>query len=310
MCIKGGIILTLETLKYNKKELLELFRSVGEEIYKDIKGKKSPITKMNTEIKKITERLVKPVIDDIDLSNEERLDKILRVHYCSYIAMIEFRNRMRPYEYMDFTRRIGELWEPFCKLCWTYTSEEGIADIIPPTFDEAKTQLLSELNVFIETTSLTEEEKKELDRYLGLMWELIASGDIKLESDLHFVKEESSEYSVKYNVDFKSGFNSNEKGNTNRLLMVGSIYKKLDPNYENIILVRAEESENNHYLQTLKNSSQWNVFCGQETYDKIEELTGFPLKSWIKHNIDWENDLDSETIDYLKRNNLNQYLRW
>ncbi|AOZ89330.1 hypothetical protein BK049_11915 [Bacillus xiamenensis] len=294
-----------ENLKYTKPELLELFRTVGSRIYEEIKGKKTQITKMNTELKKVTEALVKPVVEDIDLTNEERLDKILMVYYCSYIVMIEFRNRMRPYEYMDFTRRVGELWEPFCKLCWKYSSEEGIADIIPPTFDEAKVQLLTDLNTFIETTSLTEEQTQELNRYLELMWELIASGEIKLESDLHFEKD-----GVKYNVDFKSGFNSNEKGNTNRLLMVGSIYKKLDPSYENLLLVRAEESENNHYLQTLKNSTQWNVFCGQETYDKIEELTGFPLKSWIKHNIDWENDLDIETINYLRENRLNQYLRW
>jgi hypothetical protein len=295
----------IQFIDYTKAELSEFFRSVGEDIYEVIKGKKSSITKMNSEIKKVTQKLIKPIVEDIDLSNEERLDKILLVHYCSYIVMIEFRNRMRPYEYMDFTRRIGELWEPFCKLCWKYSSEEGIADVIPPTFEEAKIQLLTELNSFIETTSLTNDQKHDLNRYLDLMWELVASGDIKLEGDLHFEKD-----GVKYNVDFKSGFNSNEKGNTNRLLMVGSIYKKLDPNYENIILVRSEESENNHYLQTLKNSSQWNVYCGQETYDKIEELTGFPLKSWIRQNIDWENDLDSETIEYLTENKLNQYLRW
>ncbi|MGN4425972.1 hypothetical protein ACTFQN_19370 [Bacillus cereus group sp. MYBK30-1] len=297
--------MALETLSYTKVELLDLFRTVGANIYEEIKGKKDATTKLNTELKKITRKLVKPVVENAELTNEERLDKILMVYYCSYIVMIEFRNRMRPYEYMDFTRRIGELWEPFCKLCWSYTSEEGVTDIIPPTFDEAKLKLLTDLNSFIDTTSLLDAEKRELDKYLELMWELIASGDIKLKSDLHFEKD-----GVKYNVDFKSGFNSNEKGNTNRLLMVGIIYKKLDPEYENIILVRAEENENNHYLQTLKNSTQWNVYCGQETYDKIEELTGFPLKSWIRHNIDWENDLDSETIKYLRENNLNQYLRW
>ncbi|MCY8344316.1 hypothetical protein MOC99_01085 [Bacillus haynesii] len=295
----------IENLTYKKADLLNLLRAVGTDIYEEVKGKKNQITKMNTKFKKITERLIKAVVENTELSNEERLDKILMVYYCSYIVMIEFRNRMRPYEYMDFTRRVGELWEPFCKLCWKYTSEEGIADTIPPTFDEAKLQLLKDLHSFIDTISLTEDQKQELNRYLELMWELVASGEIKLESDLHFEKA-----GIKYNVDFKSGFNSNEKGNTNRLLMVGSIYKKLDPNYENIILVRAEESENNHYLQTLKNSTQWNVYCGQETYDKIEELTGFPLKSWINQNIDWENDLDSETIGYLRRNNLNQYLRW
>ncbi|HDR7340988.1 TPA: hypothetical protein QCW93_001267 [Bacillus toyonensis] len=295
----------LQTLSYTKVELLELFRSVGAEIYEEIQGNKNPITKMNAELKKITQTLVKPVVENTELTNEERLDKILMVYYCSYIVMIEFRNRMRPYEYMDFTRRIGELWEPFCKLCWSYTSEEGVAEIIPPTFDEAKLQLLTNLNSFIDTTSLLDEQKQELNKYLELMWELIASGDIKLKSDLHFEKD-----GVKYNVDFKSGFNSNEKGNTNRLLMVGSIYKKLDSEYENIIFVRAEESENNHYLQTLKHSTQWNVYCGQETYDKIADLTGFPLKSWIRQNIDWENDLDRDTINYLRENNLNQYLRW
>lgn len=300
----------LEGFHYNKNELLDLFRKEGVEIYEHVKEMKNSTTQLNLRIRRFTERLIKPVIEHIELTNEEKLDIILRVHYCSYVIMIEFRNRIRPYEYMDFTRRIGELWEPFCKLCWTYTSEKGIADFIPPTFGEAKLQLLSELNAFIERTSLTDDEKLELDRYLDLMWELIASGDIKLESDLHFVKEESAKYSTKYNVDFKSGFNSNEKGNTNRLLMVGSIYQKLDPSYKNIMLVRAEESENNHYLQTLKNSNQWNVYCGQETYDKIKELTGFPLKSWITNNIDWENDLESETIGYLTKNNLNQYLRW
>lgn len=249
--------------------------------------------------------MIDPVIENLQLTNEERLNKILMVHYCSYIVMIELRNRVVPYEYMAFTRRIGELWEPFCKLCWKYTSEIGVADTIPPTFEEAKTQLLTNLNSFIETTALTDEEKKELETYLEPVWELVSSGGIQLKSDLHFEKD-----GVKYNVDFKSGFNSNEKGNTNRLLMVGSIFKKLDPNYENIILVRAEESENNHYLQTLKKSDQWNVYCGQETYDKIEELTGFPLKNWIQTNLNWGEDLDTETIDYLRTNLLDQYLRW
>ncbi|MDO7269042.1 hypothetical protein [Shouchella clausii] len=298
------------TDNYSKEKLLKIYRQVGEEVYQVVKDKPKPIDKWNNRIKKLTNSLLEPLIKDDELNNEQRLDKVLMVHYCSYVVMIEYRNRMRPYEYMDFTRRIGELWEPFCKLCWEYTSLKGIAETIPPKFEEAKQQLLGNLDEFLDSTSLTKEERQELNKYLDLMWELVASGEIKLESDLHFVKEDNASYSTKYNIDFKSGFNSNEKGNTNRLLMVGSIYKKLDPAYQNLLLVRAEESENNHYLQTLKNSSQWEVFCGQETYDKIEQLTGFPLKKWIQENINWENDLDKETINYLRENSLSQYLRW
>ncbi|CAM3160330.1 MULTISPECIES: hypothetical protein [Sporolactobacillus] len=294
-----------ENLSHSKEELLGLFRSECEEIFRNAGSDNSTIKKINSKVKQITKNLVQPVVNNTEHTNLERLDKILMIHYCSYIVMIEFRNRIRPYEYMDFTRRIGELWEPFCKLCWKYTSESGIAEVIPPSFEEAKLQLLSKLNAFIETTSLTAEEKKELNRYLDLMWELVASGEIQLKCDLHFEKD-----GIKYNIDYKSGFNSNEKGNTNRLLMVGSIFKKLNPNYVNIILVRAEENENNHYLQTLKNSNLWDVYCGHETYDKIEELAGYPLKDWIEHNIDWKNDLDNYTLDYLAENNLTQYLRW
>ncbi|MFT4417040.1 hypothetical protein ACLM5H_24570 [Fredinandcohnia humi] len=290
---------------FTKDILLSHFRELAQNTYDKNKTKKNLTTVMNTIIKRESQIIVNPIKDDESLSNNERLDKILLVYYCSYVVMIEFRNKIRPYEYMDFTRRIGELWEPFCKLCWEYTSLDDIAPFTPPKFDEAKRKLLVDLTTFMDTTSLTTDQKAELNKYLELMWELIASGEIKLESDLHFKKGE-----VKHNIDFKSGFNSNEKGNTNRLLMVGSIYKKLNPNYVNIILVRAEENENNHYLQTLKNSNIWSVYCGKETYIKIQELTGFPLKTWIEQNIDWENDLNKETIDYLKQNNLSQYLRW
>jgi hypothetical protein len=43
------------------------------------------------------------------------------------------------------------------------------------------------------------------------VWILVTSGEIKLELDLHFENGEND-----FVVDFKSGFSSNEKGNTNR----------------------------------------------------------------------------------------------
>jgi len=59
-------------------------------------------------------------------------------------------------------------------------------------------------------------------KYYRKVWALVTSGDVKLELDLHFIYK-----GKKFVVDLKSGFHSNEKGNTNRLLLVGAIYKNL-----------------------------------------------------------------------------------
>lgn len=53
-------------------------------------------------------------------SNEDLLNEILMATYASYIVMLEYRNKVWPYEYMAFARRIGELWEPFCKIPFEY----------------------------------------------------------------------------------------------------------------------------------------------------------------------------------------------
>ena len=118
------------------------------------------------------------------------------------------------------------------------------------------------------------------------------SGEIQLELDLHFIFE-----GKKYVVDFKSGFGSNEKGNTNRLLLVASIYKNLSESYKCLLFVRAEE--NNSYFNTLKNSGIWEAYCGSEAYVKIREYSGYDLKSWIDTNMDWANDFKPETIIFL-----------
>jgi hypothetical protein len=135
---------------------------------------------------------------------------------------------------------------------------------------------------------------------------LVTSGEIKLELDLHFRIGLG-----KFNVDFKSGFQSNEKGNTNRLLLVASIYKNIiGANNECMLFVRANEDDNNHHLQTLKKSGIWGVYCGNETYDKIHEYSGFNLAQWITENISWSEDLSQETHAYFEENGLTKYLTW
>ncbi|WP_373539394.1 hypothetical protein [Chamaesiphon sp.] len=237
---------------------------------------------------------------------DEILKNVLIVTYCSYVVMIEFRNMVWPYEYMAFSRRVGELWEPFCKLCFDYPVRTDVELYEPPLFSQVREQLQDEILQYIHNLNLSSIETTQLISYYDKVWSLVTSGEIKLELDLHFRISETN-----FNVDFKSGFQSNEKGNTNRLLLVASIYKNIiGSNNECILFVRANEDDNNHYLQILKKSGIWGVYCGTDTYFKIKEYSGFDLANWIENNISWNTDLSQETNDHFHQNDLNKYLVW
>ena len=224
------------------------------------------------------------------------------ITHASNVVMLEARNDVWPYEYMTFSRRIGELWEPFCKLCFSYPVK-NVELFIPPLFSEVKQKLSTEIDIYIDKLKISAGEKTQLRTYYNKVWGLVTSGDIKLELDLHFISENQ-----KFVVDFKSGFGSNEKGNTNRLLLVASIYRNLEENYKCMIFVRS--TDNKHYFQTLKNSGIWDAYSGNEAYDKINEYSGFDIKRWISANIKWETDFKAEMIEHLKKNDLIQYLIW
>ena len=263
---------------------------------------------MNDEIKKIAQTLldsISKLAKKEGWDNNSLLNNILMITYCSYIALFEYRNRVWPYEYMTFSRRIGELWDPFCQLCWEYNINEDIKTITPPTFKEVREKLENEVSQFIDDLKIEPNQIVELKEYYDKIWNLVTSGEINMKLDLHFKKGDT-----KYMVDFKSGFSSNEKGNTNRLLLVASIYKSLNDNFECYIFVRSSEDESNHYLQTLKNSGIWNVYCADEAYEKMKEFTGFDVKQWISNHVNWRADFSSETMAYFEKNNLTSYLKW
>jgi hypothetical protein len=270
-------------------------------------------------------------------SKLDRLESLLMISYCNIIVMLESRNSVREYEYMDFSRRIGELyycqlrfpvsssvyplgkrthvshyrvfsiglgiWDSFCKLCFEHPVRNDISLFVPPLFSEVRRQLTCEIIQYIDSLHLTDQEKNELKLYYDKVWGLVISGEVKLELDLHFIKN-----SNRYVVDFKSGFGSNEKGNLNRLLLVGSIYKILADEYHCLLFVRSDE--NNSYFNTLKNSGIWESYCGNDTYQKIHEFSGYDLKTWIRNNIDWYNDISPQTVSAFQKNNLMQYLSW
>ena len=87
-------------------------------------------------------------------------------------------------------------------------------------------------------------------------------GNINLTEDEYCMVGEK-----RFVIDFKSGFGSNEKGNTERLLTVAKIYGLLPESHECVLVVRAAEDEGNNYLQVLKTSGLWKVCCGPAAHE-------------------------------------------
>ncbi|MDR2196595.1 MAG: hypothetical protein LBO07_01335 [Coriobacteriales bacterium] len=292
----------------DKKQLLVAFRDRAADYYEEVEATtstyKEKAATLNRKIVQYRENYIQEIISDMN-DDDDRLDAVLLVTYVSYIVMLEFRNRIWPYEYMAFSRRIGELWEPFCKLPFEYPLNE-LSIYTPPDIEDVKRTLKKEISELVDNLHIEKAEKAKLLQYYQAIWALIDNGgNISLTLDLHF--EQYAEY---YNVDYKSGFSSNEKGNTNRLLLVASIYKSLPDTHNNLIFVRQAKEQNNHYLQTLKNSGLWDVYCADDTYTKITEFTGFDIREWMTANMDWSNDILPDFRDYLQANDLIKYLTW
>ena len=303
-----------KNIRNKKSELLDYYRARATELVSEVKNiygeadYKERASALNDGLIEAKENLIKTLEQKANKEGwnpEQILEGVLLITYTNYVVMMEARNDVWPYEYMAFARRIGELWEPFCQLCWEYPISKNINYIVPPLFKDVKEKLSKEIEGFINLLKISKNEKEELKKYYQKVWTLVTSGEVNLELDLHFKDKKD-----KYVVDFKSGFSSNEKGNTNRLLLVASVYKILEEGHKCLLFVRSSEEKNNHYLQTLKKSGLWTVYCGQETYGQIKNITGFDLAGWLKKNVNWEKDFDPKMYKHLKDNNLIQYLEW
>ena len=284
-----------------EEKLSELQRELGSENYKDIAGK---INKALSDILQSFLEVVTSTAEAEKWTSEDRLRSVLTSTYCAQVAMIDLRNRVWPYEYMAFSRRVGELWERFVRIPFSY-SIKTVKPFVPPLFSEVRSNLRKEIEEYIAVLELALERKAELLEYYKKVWILVDSGEINLQLDFHAEID-----GKKVNIDFKSGFGSNEKGNTNRLLMVATIYRNIGDDYENVLLVRARENQNNHYFQILKGSGVWEAYCGEDAYSKVSDYTGFDLRDWVTININWTEDLLPDTTNYFTVNNLLGYLEW
>jgi hypothetical protein len=247
----------------------------------------------------VTEQRNRLVASIQELSKDERGTAALIVQYCCTVVGLEYRHRVWPYEYMAFSRRIGELWESFCRTAWTYPVDTTVARMDAPNFTDVRAALLASI-----TSNLgTHDKAKEVLADISTLFDIV--GDINMREDEVFRKA-----GIPHVIDFKSGFGSNEKGNMSRLLTVGRAYKMWDHRTNLMLLVR--QDENNNYLKVLLRSKLWDVYTGADTYKKIEEITGADIQSVRDDVIDWEGDLSPEFFKYLKSQptDLTAYLAW
>ena len=298
-------------LKDNKVFLLRYFRNrAPEEMHylasqyaaKEFKEKTRALNRYLIQSRDNVIAAVKETSESEQWSRIDTLECLLMVVYTNDVVMLESRNAIWDYEYMAFSRRIGELWETFCKVCFNHPLT-NIRPYIAPLFSDVKRDLTNEIKDFISGLRISDDEKIQLNKYYDKVWSLVTSGEIKLECDLHF-----TDGTTKYVVDFKSGFGSNEKGNTNRLLLVGAIYKSMEQNYKCMLFVRSEQ--NNHYLNTLENSGVWTASCGNDAYSRIQEYTGYNLRRWIDQHLNWMEDFNLSMVKHIESNNLQEYLEW
>jgi hypothetical protein len=71
---------------------------------------------------------------------------------------------------MAFSRRIGELWEPFVTTCFDYPIRKDVTLFIPPLFEEIRRRLTNEVRDFIQRLNISRDDKEQLLRYYDQVW--------------------------------------------------------------------------------------------------------------------------------------------
>lgn len=225
--------------------------------------------------------------------------KLLILQYCTSVVSLEYRHKVWPYEYMALSRRVGELWERFCCAAWDAPSKLTVKRMTAPGFLEVGKKIRDRLAHHKVDAAI----RAEIDTVLDVLFELL--GEISMDEDEVFTVA-----NVPHVIDFKSGFGSNEKGNTLRLLAVGRAYKLWNDNTRLFFLVRQEV--NNNYLNVIRRSGIWDVRCGTAAYQTIDDLTGSDIVGLRETIFAFEKDLSSDFWRYLSSHlsDLTSYLRW
>lgn len=283
-----------------KNEILENFHRDLSPAVNEIMGLQIEHQKKAQAINSIAGQIRNAWINWIaSLPISDRTNASLVLQYCYSVASLEYRNRVWPYEYMAFSRRVGELWEGFCSAAWNFPNRPNVQRFNHPNFDDVRRTLRTRLNENIGGHA----RKAELQADIDILFDIV--GDINMREDEVFEVD-----GIPHVIDFKSGFGSNEKGNMLRLQTVGRAYKLWNLNTRLLLLVR--QSANNNYLRVLENAGLWEVHTSDNAYNRISELTGADIQQVRRNIINWDRDLSRDFITHLSRQttDLRAYLEW
>lgn len=278
--------------------------SYSENVYKDVQRIQSDHANHKEKAKAVNKLIsehhnVQKTNIHKDLKGPDLQQALLVLQYCTSVVSLEYRHCVWPYEYMALSRRVGELWERFCCSAWDCPSKDSVKRIAAPKFTDVANIIRTRIRNYLPDSQHT----VNLEADINTLFELI--GEINMKEDEVFTVDK-----IPHVIDFKSGFGSNEKGNMLRLQTVGHAYKLWNPDTKLLFLVRQEE--NNNYLNVIKNFGLWDVRCGDEAYNTIDELTGSNILAIRKEIIDFQNDLSDEFWKELSSHlsDLTGYLNW
>ena len=229
---------------------------------------------------------------------QNRQDSLIILNYCYAVKALDYRNSVWPYEYMALSRRVGELWERFCKAAWDCPTRDNVERIDPPEFNDVIQKIHDEMISYAKP-----EEKENVETTMLYIRDLI--GVINMSEDEMFNLDQTPHI-----IDFKSGFGSNEKGNMLRLRAVGKAYQLWNGGTKLLFLVR--QTQNNNYLEVIRKEGLWDVRCGDDAYDTIDELTGSKFAAIRGECVDFDNDLSDVFLEELdgQLSNLKNYFIW
>lgn len=223
--------------------------------------------------------------------------EFLRNFYCYVVSVIETREKFYPYNDIEYSRRNGEMWEKFAYLCLTNPNSE-----IKEISSTAKDMFLRKVRQSIDNVVLRP-NGKELKQFKAFVGSLIEGINLKLD----FVGQRGSQV---VGIDFKSGFGSNEKGNTSRILQVGTAFSFAEIDIKLYLLVR--QDQNNSYLSKISESREWDVRTGRSAYKLLEELSGQNLLSFLEDEVDFISDMSPMVVKMLRDNvtGIEKYTNW
>lgn len=283
-----------------KQEIFSYFHQNLRDVAQSIQDTPNPPTKKSNQMNQAVET-VRAQLDPILVHNHPNLNRsklYMLLQYCYTVISFEYRNKVWQYEYMAFSRRNGELWEKFCKAAWDHhTQGASLYRIEAPDFADVRNSFRDRMTGYTENNANQDLIVNDMDSIFEMV------GDINMKQDEMF-----NSNGINHIIDFKSGFGSNEKGNTLRVIAVGRAYKHWDSNINLLFLVR--QQENNNYLEVIRRSNLWAVHCGDDAYRKIDELTNAGISEIRTQAVDFQNDLSPEFWSYLDSNNLTSYLNW